>query len=138
MKQVILFVDDDRRRAGIYVEMLRCEGYDVAFVSNIKDADNYFEETFGEIDLVVLDIIMPGSNFLEEKRLESRKGGIEFLRKIRLTKTKQQLPVVVLSIAFDAQTKTQAFRAGCNVYLEKPCLPSVLLENIEENLQITA
>jgi DNA-binding response OmpR family regulator len=136
MKKKILFVDDDVRRMETYAEMLSVEGYQVTLVGTVKDAENYFMQNSDDISLVVLDIVMPYKHSVGEDILKSRNAGIELLRKIRLIKSKEQLPVVVLSVVSNGRIKKEAFEEGCNVYLEKPCLPSALLRRIQENLEI--
>lgn len=125
----ILFVDDDKKRTDIYVEMLRMEGYNVAFASTIKKAETAFRRA--SFDLVILDIMVPYASYIGENTLESRKCGIDFLRRIRKQNSTGDLPVILLTVCCDSKTKKEARDAGCNEYLEKPCLPSKLLETVQ-------
>lgn len=134
MKQRILFVDDDRRRTEIYVEMLRLEGYDVTFAATIKEAEKEFKSGDSNFSLVILDIMIPYGGYVSENSLESRTRGIEFLKDIRKHKNKEELPVIILTVCYDEKIKKQAYETGCNEYLEKPCLPSKLLRKVKENL----
>lgn len=136
MKQKILFVDDDRRRTEIYVEMLRMEGYDVTFVATMREAENELKAVNSDLHLIILDIMMPWESYVGENTLESRKRGIKFLEQVRKNKTKDQLPVIILTVLHDEETKELARKAGCNDYFEKPCLPSKLLEKVKENLRV--
>ena len=134
MKQRILFVDDDRRRTEIFVEMLRMEEYEVTFSATIREAEREFDVRTSEFDLMILDIMMPLDDYAGENTIESRKRGITFLRKIRKTHSKEKLPIIILTVLHDKETKEEVFAAGCNEYLEKPCLPSKLLKKVNQNL----
>ena len=136
MRQKILFVDDDRRRTEIFVEMLRMEGYDVTFAATIKEAESEFKEGASDYDLIIHDIMMPYEDYIGENKQESRTSGIRFLEHIRKIKSKEELPVIVLTVHYDEATKKQTYKAGCNEYVEKPCLPSKLLKKVKENLKI--
>lgn len=135
MKQRILFADDDRRRTEIFVEMLRMEGYEVTFAATIKEAQKEFDERTFDFDLIILDIMMPVEDYAGKNPRELRKGGFIFLRSIRETQSKDKLPVIILTVIHDDDTKKEAFDAGCNEYLEKPCLPSALLYAVRELLK---
>jgi two-component system phosphate regulon response regulator PhoB len=136
MRQNIFFVDDDRRRTDIYVEMLRMEGYDVTFAATIKEAEKELKDGNFDFHLVILDIMMPYGGYIGENSLESRTRGIEFLKDIRKIKKEDELPVIILTVCSDEIIKKETYEAGCNEYLEKPCYPSVLLEKVEEYLKV--
>lgn len=135
MRQKILFVDDDRRRTEIFVEMLRMEGYEVTFAATMKEAESEFKGGDSDFDLLILDIMMPSEDYVGENTDESRKRGIKFLEEVRKTKSRGQLPVIMLTTRDDEATKEQAREAGCNEYLEKPYLPSKLLKKVKEHLK---
>ena len=63
-------------------------------------------------DLVVLDLAMP------------RVDGWTVLRNVRESSVTANIAVVVVSAVTDA--RDQAFSAGCDAYLAKPCPPDVL------------
>lgn len=130
MKQKILFVDDDRRRTDIFVEMLRMEGYDVTFAATIKEAENEFNNGDSDFNLITLDIMIPYQSYIDENSYESKTRGITFLKDVRNRKDKKELPVIILTVCYDEAIKEEARVAGCNEYLEKPCLPSRLLETV--------
>jgi len=135
MKKKILFVDDDRRRTEIYVEMLRLEGYEVKFADTIKEAESDFDRGNSDFALIILDIMIPYGGYIGENSCESRTRGIEFLKDVRKYKSEQELLVIILTVCSDELIRKKAFEAGCNEYLEKPCLPSQLLEKVKESLK---
>lgn len=54
----ILVVDDERKIRAIYTKLLIMEGFEVVEASNADDANEILKKN--EIDLVLLDIKMPG------------------------------------------------------------------------------
>jgi two-component system cell cycle response regulator DivK len=63
---------------------------------------------------VLLDLAMPGLD------------GIAVLRILRSDPRTRGLPVVALTGLDDESTRAQAFDAGVDLYLTKPCLPHVV------------
>lgn len=73
---------------------------------------------FGESDCVLLDINLPGMS------------GLDFLR---LIQDREDAPaVVVLTGAGDVPTAVEAMRLGAVDFIEKPYLPTALLEAVEK------
>ena len=75
------------------------------------------------------------NQFRRENSYESRTMGIKFLMDVRKLKNEKKLPVIILTVYSDEKIKKQAYEAGCNEYLEKPCLPSKLLEEVNKYLK---
>lgn len=102
----ILIVEDDPMVAALnrqYAEQL--EGFAVAGVSaNTEEASELLAKT--EVQLVLLDIHMPGGN------------GIDFLRKIR--KERLDLDVILITAASEIHQIQEALRLGAVDYLIKP------------------
>ena len=71
---IILLVDDEDIARKICEEMLVQLGYEVVSLTNGDDAVEYFRENFANIDLVILDMIMPVKNgydaFLEMQQID--------------------------------------------------------------------
>lgn len=69
----LLVVENEAALRELYAEELAEQGYEVSVVANGKEAIGEIEG--GSIDLVILDIKMPGMNGLEvlEKMLHERK-----------------------------------------------------------------
>ena len=64
------------------------------------------ENVWGHIDLVVLDLMLPGMS------------GFEICKEIR--QTNHAIPVMVLSAKMDSMDKAHAFDCGANQYVTKP------------------
>jgi len=73
----------------------------------------------GEADVMATDLLLPGA--LDGCAL------IERLKSDPLTRT---IPIIVLTVCASTTEEVQAGRAGCDVFLSKPCLPQTLLGHI--------
>lgn len=80
----IMFIDDDPRRMGLYVEELVEGGYEVVFHAEVDAALAALENPTEKVDLVVLDISMPpGAAFKFEDTLGGSRTGLPLYDKIR-------------------------------------------------------
>jgi two-component system, cell cycle sensor histidine kinase and response regulator CckA len=72
-KARILIVDDEESMQELGRELLEEEGFDVLIAGNGMDALGIYRKRFGEIDLVILDLVMPGMDggqtYLELKKV---------------------------------------------------------------------
>jgi PAS domain S-box-containing protein len=102
----ILLVDDEEIVVDVAQAMLENLGYRVITASGGEEALNLVEKQGQEIDLVVLDMIMPGMD-----------GGKTFdhVRALR-----PDMPVLLSSgYAIDGQAK-DIMKRGCNGFIQKP------------------
>jgi two-component system cell cycle response regulator DivK len=106
----ILVVDDDADARLIYSEYLRAKGWVVVTASDGRAAIDKAMDLIP--DAVVLDLAMP------------RVDGWTALKHLRESSWTAGIPVVVLTAVSEA--RDQAFEAGCDAYLAKPCSPDVL------------
>lgn len=101
---MILFVDDEPRRVKPYIEELELSGYKVEFKDNIYDALNFWKERKQDLELIILDIMMPiGDDFDEAAQQESEFGletGIYFYKKYLKS---QGVPVILFTHRADAK-----------------------------------
>jgi CheY-like chemotaxis protein len=106
----VLLVDDDPDARRIYSEYLRMKGW-VVFTavdgrSGIDKAIDLAPE------LIVLDLAMP------------RVDGWTVLKHLRGSSFTAHIPIIVLTALTNA--RDEAFHAGCDAFLTKPCVPEVL------------
>lgn len=102
----ILIVDDNVENLIILLDMLENVPYNVIAVKNGQEAlDIVFHS---QLDLVILDIMMPGMS------------GYDVCREIRKQYDLTDLPVLMLTAAIINADKHYAFRAGANDILQKP------------------
>ncbi len=116
IKRTVLVVEDDIFISDILGRKLSTV-FKVLHASNAIDAKKYLESE--SIDLVCLDIGLPGEN------------GIELLKEIRAGIHKE-VPVVIVSNNAQDSEREEALAAGANDYLVKS---SVFLEEIVHKAQ---
>jgi two-component system, OmpR family, KDP operon response regulator KdpE len=100
----ILVVDDEPQARRVLRTALVAQGFEVTDASCGEDAvDKLREET---PDVILLDLKMPGM------------GGLEACREIRAS---SEVPIIVVSAKKTRQARTEAFEAGADQYIAKPC-----------------
>jgi putative two-component system response regulator len=114
---VVLAVDDDIINLKLLKSMLMKSGKvrEVIEAKNGSDAIGILKSR-NDIDLILLDIIMPVM------------GGIEMLKVVRADDNLRQLPIIVLTT--DETKKSDALEFGANGFLMKPIRNSDLLQKI--------
>ncbi len=111
----ILVVDDQPANIRLLEAILTPRGYDVRPASSGEEALKAIADT--EVDLVLLDIVMPGMD------------GYEVCRRIREQSDTAYLPVVMVTASGDEQ-KVKALEAGADDFLTKPINQSELLARV--------
>ncbi|MCB8987335.1 MAG: response regulator [Ardenticatenaceae bacterium] len=123
----ILVVDDEPEIAESLADFLiRKEGYAVSLVATGEEAINFLKSTIGEsneVDLVLLDMRMPGMS------------GLEVLAWIRQHPVLQYTRVVLLTAAAGSNDKVEALSAGADDYITKPYYPQELLARVKTILR---
>jgi two-component system NtrC family sensor kinase len=123
----ILVVDDEPEIAeSLSGFLFRKEGYHVDVVSNGREAVRFLQTTVGtdtEIDLVILDMRMPGMS------------GLDVLDWIRNHPDLQYTRVVLLTAASGSQEKVDALSAGADDYITKPYYMQELLARVKTILR---
>ncbi len=123
----ILVVDDEPEIAeSLSGFLFRKEGYHVEVVSDGREAIRFLQATVGketEIDLVLLDMRMPGMS------------GLDVLAWIRKHPDLQYTRVVLLTAATGSQDKVEALSAGADDYITKPYYMQELLARVKTILR---
>lgn len=115
---MILFVDDEQRRMETYVEELELSGYQVRFISDIDDAIKTFQEEQEQIELLILDVMMPGGDILESADTEfGLRTGICFYEKIR--KQNSSLPIIIFTNISDKDVAQKIEKDENSLFLQK-------------------
>ena len=104
---IVLAVDDDMINLKLLKSMLKKSGHvkEVIEAKNGSDAIGVLKGR-NDIDLILLDIVMPIMN------------GIEMLKVVRADENLRQLPIIVLTT--DETKKNEALESGANGFLMKP------------------
>jgi two-component system cell cycle response regulator DivK len=111
LRPTVLIVDDDADSRLMYSGYLRTHGWLAFTAADGRIALDKIEE-LGP-DAIVLDLHMP------------RVDGWTVLGQLRESSWTAGLLVVVLTASIEA--REQAFQAGCDAFLLKPCPPETLL-----------
>ncbi len=100
---MILFVDDENSYVDSYVQDLRLEGYRVEFQDCHYGPDaalEFLERNADQIDLLILDIIMPPGTVFENINTElSLRTGIAFFERAR--DIRSELDIIILTNVSD-------------------------------------
>jgi two-component system, OmpR family, alkaline phosphatase synthesis response regulator PhoP len=113
----IIVVEDERHLAVGIQYNLEGEGYRVTVFGEGPAALKFIEEHITEVDLIILDLMLPGM---------SGYAVCEAIR--RLT---WELPILILSARTLAEDRTRGFDLGANQYLQKPFDLEELLSRIK-------
>lgn len=116
----ILVVEDERHLAIGMKFNLEAEGYQVTTVGEGQAALRLIEENQPEIDLIILDIMLPGlSGYMICESIRSRGSDV---------------PILILSARTLSEDRTRGFDVGANQYLSKPFDLDELLSRVKNLL----
>ena len=119
MKAKILIIEDEVEIAELISLYLSNDGLESVHAESAEDALDLVAQ--GNIDLIVLDINLPGMD------------GFEFLQKLR--DTKKNIPVIIVSARQDDADMVLGLGTGADDYVTKPFSPKVLVARIRSNLR---
>ena len=103
----VLIVDDDARNIFALSSALEKKGIQVEIGRNGFEAISKLDEVH-DIDLVLMDVMMPGMD------------GLEATRRIRRDPRFQKLPIIVVTAKAMKDDQEQCLKAGTSDYLAKP------------------
>ena len=109
----ILIVDDDREIRTLLTEYLEKNGLHVSAASNGAEMHRILGRV--RVDLVVLNVMMPGDD------------GLKLCRDLRAT---SQVPIIMLTARGDDIDRILGFELGADDYVPKPFNPRELLGRI--------
>ncbi len=114
----ILVVDDEPQITRVLRTTLSSQGYDIRAANDGETALEIMKDWTP--DLVITDLSMPNMD------------GLELCRRVR---TGTQIPIIVLSVRGEEESKVQALDAGADDYVTKPFGFEELLARIRANLR---
>ena len=103
----ILIVDDDVRNVFALTSVLESHGMEVMYAENGEDGIDLLQR-HPEIDLVLMDIMMPGMD------------GYETMRAIRSEEGFKQLPIISLTAKAMKGDREKSIASGASDYITKP------------------
>lgn len=114
----LLVVDDDREIRQLLANSLGARGYHVETAASAAEMD----EILGRmpVDLIILDVMMPGEDGLSACRRIARDGGPE---------------IILLSALGEEQDRILGLEVGAGHYLTKPCSPREILATVRAALR---
>jgi DNA-binding response OmpR family regulator len=116
----ILVADDSPTVRHLIMKFLDGEGYEIVTTSDSANVVDLIDEI--NPDLVISDIMMPGMD------------GYTFLRHIRKEKTRESLPVIMMSTKKREVMEELFVSYGISGYLQKPFEKEALVALIEKAL----
>lgn len=117
----ILIIEDNKNLANAIVRVLKQKSYSSAHFTNGFEAQQYWVDNTKDIDLVILDIQLPGKN------------GVEICQTIRALKI--MTPVIMLTAKQQTKDKIYGLNNGADDYLTKPFEFPELLARIQALLR---
>ena len=121
-RQTIMIVEDDDINKLMLANMLEGK-YNLVMAENGLKALDLFEEQGSEIDLIMLDMVLPEID------------GIGVIKRIRRSNHDANIPIIVMTAAINMEK--EIFEAGANQLIAKPFdMPEVILARIENVLQL--
>ncbi|MEL6343225.1 MAG: response regulator transcription factor [Myxococcota bacterium] len=118
MMQTVLVIDDDPKLSGLLAEYLSARGFGVAQAPD--GPAGLARLRAGDVDLIILDVMMPGMD------------GLEVLTEIRRD---SRLPVIMLTARGEETDRIVGLEMGADDYLAKPFNPRELLARIKAVLR---
>jgi DNA-binding response OmpR family regulator len=104
--ETLLIVDDDADNRYVLGRRLEAEGW---VVRQAESGERALEAVrSGGVDLVLLDLTMPGLS------------GLEVLKALRTTRSATELPVIMVTASVDSEDVVEALGQGANDYVTKP------------------
>lgn len=101
----ILVVDDEEQNLRLLKAFLEALGHEAETAGSGFDALRKLNSGF---DLVLLDIVMPGID------------GLEVVRRIRDDPEVSEIPIIMVTVLGDRETRLAAVEAGANDFIVKP------------------
>ncbi len=123
-KARLLVVDDNDSNRDIMSRQLKRKGYDVVTAEDGERALTIVDAE--EVDLIILDIMMPGID------------GVEVLRRLRRTYSPAELPIIMATAKTDTQDIVQTAELGANDHVGKPLDFAVIGAKVQAVLALKA
>ena len=109
----ILLISDSSDEREMYAESLRRDGFCTLQASTAADAYRIATE-------------MAPAAIVTDVRLEGDEDGLHLTERIKHDEHMKDVPVVILTGYVFVHDREAAARAGCDVFVPKPCLPDAL------------
>ena len=118
----ILIADDEQKIRKLVCDFLKNVGYETLEAEDGDEALALFQKHEDDIDLVILDIMMPGLN------------GWEVCKEVRAL---SDVPVIMLTARSEEFDELLGYESGADDYVTKPFSPTILVKKVEALLRRT-
>lgn len=120
----VLVVDDNQDVRDLVVHILDADGFHVYSATDGENALAILNSN--QVDLVLLDVMMPG------------KSGLEVLQEIRSGSNKKirEIPVMMITAKSSTDDIDQALALGANSYVVKPFRGTTIREKVRSILDL--
>ncbi len=116
----ILVVDDESRMRKLIKDFLIKKDFKIIEAEDGEKAIEVFEQENDNIDLILLDVMMP------------KLDGWSVLRQIR---QESSVPIIMLTARGEEQDELFGFELGVDEYIAKPFSPKILVARVEAILK---
>lgn len=117
----LLLVDDDPELRELISAFLAKQGYDIIAVGDGHAMDDALAR--GEVDLIILDLMLPGE------------GGLSIARRL---KREGDTPIIIVSAQGEEMDRIIGLEVGADDYMGKPFNPRELLARVRAVLRRTS
>ena len=116
--KTVLVVDDDEALRTLAAKLIEKRGYRVLTAS---DGNGALAVLAGSVpvDLLVLDVVMPGLD------------GLQTLEEVRTQRGYADLPVILLTAQSKDEDVMGGYKKGADYYITKPLQPTALLNIVD-------
>jgi len=123
-KSTILIVDDQSQNVELLEAYLVPEGYEIVEAGSGEEALQKLSDN--KIDLILLDVMMPGMD------------GFEVVRRVRKNNTHRLLPIILVTALKDTADRVTGIEAGCDDFISKPVDKIELMARVKSLLKVKA
>jgi PAS domain S-box-containing protein len=123
-KPVILIVDDQPQDIELLEAHLVPQGYEIVKAASGEEALEKLPSN--QIELVLMDILMPGMD------------GFEATRRIRRDTAHRRIPIILVTALQETEDRVKGIEAGCDDFLSKPFDKMELFARVRSLLQVKA
>src|SRR4030042_6305763 len=123
-KPVILVVDDQPQNIELLEAYLVPQGYEIVEAANGEEALGKLSGD--QIDLILLDVMMPGMD------------GFEVTRRVRRDDKKRLLPIILVTSLRETENRVKGIEAGCDDFISYPVDKMELLSRVRSLLKVKA
>ena len=121
-KSTILIVDDERLNLDILVELLKTDYRTLV----AKDGEQALKRAVSasELDLILLDVMMPGID------------GYEVCRRLKADEVAWKIPVIFITTKGEAEDEEHGLKLGAVDYITKPFSPAIVKARVETHIKL--